>query len=117
MMVTEDQDASRSPARAQFGCGRQPLPPNRQSNRGASKLESTLSSAESSLNNFLIVTFCHPVFLAGRAALHNEKGPGLLPGLLFLRQATACDQSWARRTMCMDSAGRGFSMETGTLIS
>jgi hypothetical protein len=32
---------------------------NRQSNRGASKLESTLSPAESSAKKFLTVTFCH----------------------------------------------------------
>jgi ribosome-binding ATPase len=60
--VTEDQDASRSPARAQFGGGQQHLPPNRQSNRGASKLEFALSPAESIVNNFLIVTFCPTLF-------------------------------------------------------
>ena len=73
MTVTEDQGASPSPARAQFGGGRQHLSPNRQSNRGASKLEFALSPAESGVNNFLIVTFCHPVFFAGRATLQKEK--------------------------------------------
>ena len=62
-MITEHQDASPSPARAQFGRGRQHLPPNRQSNRGPSQLEFALSPAESSVNNFLIVTFCHPCVL------------------------------------------------------
>ena len=65
-MLTEDQDASRSPARAQFGGGRQHLPPNRQSNRGALKLEFALSPAESSVNNFLIVTFCRMCVLPPR---------------------------------------------------
>ena len=73
-MITEDQDASPSPARAQFGGGRRHLPSNRQSNRGASKLELALSPAESGVNKFLIVTFCHPVFSAGRAAQHIQKG-------------------------------------------
>src|SRR5579863_5430235 len=72
-MITEDQDASPSPARAQFGGGRQHLPPNRQSNRGASKLELALSPAESRVNNFPIVTFCRTLFydcLLGRPHLH-----------------------------------------------